>query len=276
MAKDIKINTDAFWQNGYLLIRDVFSKAEIEELRKHVLEVFPNGCGDILSKSFLREVLLDDRVLNIAQKILGGTPVYFGDSSCNKGNRSYGWHKDNADRKDANAPDWQSKYTLVRFGLYLQDHSKHSGGLNVKARSHNSVSEKEGRTVYLATRLGDLVVWNLRTTHSGNGLLLRFFHSLHLDPRRALSFPRSFMEKEERERLAIFFTLGLDDHHLQRYIALLKTRKYMVENWKAIKFDANDVQEAVKGKSLIVREVWEEIKGETGLGMNKDYAPIPY
>jgi hypothetical protein len=125
MTKGIKIDTDAFWQNGYLLIRDVFSKTEVEELRKHVIELFPNGCGDILSKPFLREVLLDDRILDMAQKILGGKPVYFGDSSCVKGKISYGWHKDNADRRDANAPDWQSKYTLIRFGLYLQDHSKH-------------------------------------------------------------------------------------------------------------------------------------------------------
>ena len=146
----------------------------------------------------------------------------------------------------------------------------------MKARSHNSVSGEGGRTVYLATALGDLVVWNLRTTHSGNGLLLRFLRSLHLDPGRAASLPRSFMAKEERERVAIFFTLGLDDHHLQRYIAYLKTREYSVETWKAIKFDANDVQEAVKGKNLIVKEVWEEIKDETCLGMNKDYAPIPY
>jgi hypothetical protein len=61
-----------------------------------------------------------------------------------------------------------------------------------------------------------------------------------------------------------------------RYIAYLKTREYMVEVWKAIKFEANDVQEAVKGKNLMVKEVWEEIKGETRLGLNKDYAPIPY
>ena len=99
MSKDIKINTDAFWQNGYLLIRDVFSEAEIEELRARVLESVPDGCGDILSESVLREVLLDDRLLNIAQKILGGKPVYFGDSCCVKGNISYGWHKDNADRR---------------------------------------------------------------------------------------------------------------------------------------------------------------------------------
>jgi len=276
MSKNVKVDVPAFWQEGYLLIRDVFGKAETEELRKRVLDVVPHGCGEILSKPFLRKILLDDRVLNIAQQILGGTPVYFGDSACVVGKQSHGWHKDNADRYDDSAPDWQSKYTLIRFGLYLQDHSKHSGGLNVKARSHNSVSGKECRTVYLPTRLGDLVLWNLRTTHSGNALLLRFCRSLHLDPVKAASLPHLFLAKEDGERAAIFFTLGLDDHHLQRYVAYLKTRAYMVEAWKVVKIHSKDVQEAVKGKNLIIKEVWNEIKGETCIGMNEDYAPIPY
>ena len=55
MSNGIKINTDAFWQNGYLLIRDVFSKEEIEDLRKRALELGPHGCGDILSIPFLEE-----------------------------------------------------------------------------------------------------------------------------------------------------------------------------------------------------------------------------
>jgi hypothetical protein len=121
-----------------------------------------------------------------------------------------------------------------------------------------------------------MVVWNLRTSHSGNGLLLRFWRSYHLDPGRAARLPPSLMAKEERERLAVFFTLGLDDHHLKRYLEYLKTREYMVGLWKQINSNNIDVQQAVKGKNLIVREVWEEIKGQPHLGMNKDYAPIPY
>jgi hypothetical protein len=275
MSESMKINTDTFWDNGYLLIRNVFSKGEMEELRRRTLELFPCGCGEILSKPIVRKVLLDDRTLNIAERILNGTPVYFGDSSCIIGNISHGWHKDNADRKDANAPDWQGKYTLIRFGLYLQDHSTHSGGLNVKARSHNSVSVADCKTVYLGTSVGDLVVWNLRTTHSGNGYLLRLWRSLHLSPGTAALLPRSLVAKEERERVAIFFTLGLDDHHLQRYIAYLKSREYMIESWKASNYGP-DVWEAVQSKNLIVRNVWDEIKGETCLGINKDHAPIPY
>jgi hypothetical protein len=85
MSTDMAIDINAFWQNGYLLIRDVFRKAEIEGLRKRTLELFPDGCGEILSKPFLREMLLDDRLLDIAQTILGGRPVYFGDSTCRVG-----------------------------------------------------------------------------------------------------------------------------------------------------------------------------------------------
>jgi hypothetical protein len=79
----------------------------------------------------------------------------------------------------------------------------------------------------------------------------------------------------ERERVAIFITFGLDDHHLKRYIPYLKTRQYMVEIWKSMKWD-DDVWEAVKCKNLTLRNVWQEIKGESGVGLNKGYAPIPY
>ena len=40
-----------------------------------------------------------------------------------------GFHKDNADRVDPNAPDWNGRYTVLRFGIYLQDHYRHTGGL---------------------------------------------------------------------------------------------------------------------------------------------------
>src|SRR5947209_3238764 len=123
----IDFSVDSYRENGYALIRDVFSRDEIEELRKNVFASADHK-GDLMSNPLLRKVVLDDRVLSIARKILGGTPVYFTDSTCMLGDKSHGYHKDNADREDPNAPDWQSNYTIIRFGLYLQDHSRHSGG----------------------------------------------------------------------------------------------------------------------------------------------------
>jgi hypothetical protein len=61
-------------------------------------------------------------------------------------------------------PDWHGRYTALRFGIYLQDHTTHTGGLNLRDRSHNTVSLTTGRTIYLQSAVGDVVVWRLRTT----------------------------------------------------------------------------------------------------------------
>ena len=95
----------------------------------------PHG-GDLLSNPLLRDVLLDGRLVGIASQLLGSDQiVYAGDSSFTINSGQHGYHKDNADRTDKNAPDWQGRYTILRFGIYLQDHTEHTSGLNLRVRS---------------------------------------------------------------------------------------------------------------------------------------------
>lgn len=269
-----RFDFDSFWENGYSLIRAVFNSEEIALLRRHALQSGSRK-GDLLSNPFLRTVVLDDRVLAIAARILGGTPVYFGDSTSMIGDKSHGYHKDNADRDDINAPDWRSKYTLIRFGLYLQDHSAHSGGLNIRVKSHNVANTQKGRNVYLRTKPGDLVVWNLRTSHSGSGRLFRLLRGVQLAPDLADRLPRLLFEPAQAERAALFWSYGLDDHHLRRFITYLKTRTYAATSWQNSEYGP-DVWEAINGKNLIVRDMRNETQNESNLGKNQAHAPIPY
>jgi len=270
----IDFSVESFRENGYALIRGAFDSHEVEELRKNAFTSADHK-GDLLSNPLLRDFVLDERVLAIARKILGHTLVYFGDSNFLLGEKSHGYHKDNADREDPKAPDWQSDYTIIRFGLYLQDHSRHSGGLNVRPRSHNIPNAQEGKNIYLRTRVGDLVVWNLRTSHSGSGRLLRLFPSVYLDPSHGDRLPGFFFAPLQRDRGALFCTYGADDNHLRRYLAYLQTRKYMVERWKHSEY-TTDLPEAARAKNVIVRHLWSEIEGKVGLGINEGYVAISY
>src|SRR3984893_10303078 len=270
----IDFSVESFRENGYALIRGAFDSHEIEELRKNAFASADHK-GDLLSNPLLRDFVLDERVLAIARKILGDTLVYFGDGNFLLGEKSHGYHKDNADREDLNAPDWQSDYTIIRFGLYLQDHSRHSGGLNVRLKSHNIPNTQEGKNIYLRTRVGDLVVWNLRTSHSGAGRLLRLFPSVYLDPSHADPLPRLLFAPLQGERGALFLTYGVDDNHLRRYLAYVQTRKYMVERWKHSEY-ASGLIEAARAKNVIVRHIWSEIGANVGLGINDEYVAIPY
>jgi hypothetical protein len=294
MRLETRVDVPKFWDQGYLLIRDVFSKAEIDELRCRALENRERK-GDLLSHPHLRKALLDDRVLSIAAQILGDTPVYYGDSTCNLGQQSFDFHKDNADRTDGKAPDWNGKYTQIRFGLYLQDHAWHSGGLRVVPTSHNAVSSPLAKPRNVRTRVGDLVVWNLRTDHAGAATMLWALPRLYLEiypwarncrylmrvsrPFR-VRIPRVLFASEGTDRAAIFFTLGREDAHLERFVSYLKTRAYAVENWKNSAYDP-DVWEAVRGKRIRVMDVGEEVRrrlgeGDPSLGANVGHVPIPY
>jgi Phytanoyl-CoA dioxygenase (PhyH) len=106
------------------------------------------------------------------------------------------FHKDNSDKINGDAPDWTKPSHLLGVGIYLQDHTHHSGGLTVFEGSHSQASIKNGRVitewgkrVYLKTEPGDVVVWYLKTSHAGdwgipkigllNALPLKVLRKLH-------------------------------------------------------------------------------------------------
>ena len=263
-------DTSKFWKDGYLIIKSVFTPEEIEFFRSEISKRDDSAAGDqskgdILSNSNpeLSKVIYDDRILTIAKEILGGVPVYFGDSTISVGSHHRGWHKDNRlpDRFQHHLADWSSQYSLIRFGVYLQDHKRHSGGLAVRKGSHNRsrlvnrvnklkipfmdeikgrrvvtrmaiwASNLYGRAKILDVEVGDLVVWNQRTTHSGNALRAKLLPWLKMPTWLENKIPEGLIKKYHKDRMAFFMTYGLDDAHLSRAIDFLKKRKYMVNSW---------------------------------------------
>ena len=186
-----------------------------------------------------------------------------------------GFHKDNADRVDPNAPDWNGRYTILRFGIYLQDHYRHTGGLNLRHQSHNTPDLSVGNNVYVRTRVGDVAVWSLRTTHSGNGTLLRFPKWYAPLPSKAGGYPPWLVAPRDGDRIAIFAALGLDDAHMSRYVEYLKTRKYMVDIWRKSTYDQAALT-AAEQAGLTVRNVPAEIADDPNAGRHVDYVALPY
>jgi hypothetical protein len=271
-----KVDRDGYWENGWTIVRNVYSPAEIAELRQGVIDSLGQGPGDLLANPRLRRVLTDGRLVDIARQILGQQEiVYAGDSSFSFNAPGRGYHKDNADRFDAKAPDWRGPYTILRFGLYLQDHYRHSGGLNLREKSHNGPSNQFGKNIYVRTRAGDVGVWSLRTTHSGNAMLLKFPKSIHPKPGAMDKYAKWIEAKRDGDRIALFAALGLDDAHHQRYIDYLKTRAYMVRSWNASIYDEETLAEADKA-GLIVRDIRSEIQGDETVGQNEGWAALPY
>jgi hypothetical protein len=276
MAGNTKVDVDAFWKQGYQIVPDVYTPAEIKAFRDNVFASREHG-GDLLSNPLMRSALLDGKLMSIARQLLGREEiVYAGDSSFTINSNQHGYHKDNTDRNDRKAPDWQSRYTILRFGIYLQDHKRHTAGLNLREGSHEITDLTSGKNVYVRTGVGDVAVWSLRTSHSGNGMLLSFPSWVDPEPKRDGKHPWWWrVAKKDGDRLAVFAALGLDDAHHDRYVDYLKSRTYICRIWGKSPYDDETLALAEQA-GLKVRNLPKEIEGDDTVGQNELWQPTPY
>lgn len=294
-----KFDAAQFHRDGFQVIANVFSPTEIEQMRtrlRSVVKTVPGLTpGDLLSLPSLRHVLLDDRMLGLARQVLGCKPCYYGDSSGNiEAGTGWVWHKDNADRDDPNGPDWSAPFTVFRFGIYLQDHARYSGGVNVRRASHRPRAGADlhsGETVYIASQIGDVVIWPLTMPHAAKDVQLRLLRRLTLEPSppphlpavpaivdRAYKWlgislnplPRFLFRPMQKTRMALFMDFAKKDAHLERNLSFLKSRQYMVEIWRNSHYD-RDALDALRGKDVELYDYWNQVQSEPGRGRENFY-----
>ncbi|MDT0214828.1 hypothetical protein Q9R29_13120 [Rothia sp. ARF10] len=270
------LDVDDFWTKGYAILRDVYTPEEVERMRAEVSEHCGRGGGGDLMSGPLKHVLTDGRMARVAQKLLDtDTVIYGGDSSATINGKIRAWHKDNTDRQDPDAPDWDDQYTQLRFGVYLQDHVTHSGGLNLKVGSHLECDLTSGETIYVKNNPGDMLVWSMRMTHSGAGTLLKDPNARFPEPDEWNAFPADQVAPEHAERMAIFAHLGADDKHARRYLDYLKTRTYMVEAWRRRPLTPESIAE-LEAVGIKVRDMPAEVKDDPRAGRDAQWQPYWY
>jgi len=236
---------DEIERDGFTIVRNVFTRSEVTDLRAAVAKGVARSdilhpanvtltptqhiaIGDLIAYPELKAfayVVLNHRVLEIIRSVIGNRIVYFGDSSMQMGEGTRGFHKDNVHRNDSTGSDWASNYNLVRFGLYLQDHAEYSGGLKVRVGSHQVASDKVGTARNLSTNAGDLVIWKLTTSHSGNVVRPRLFRGLTLHPGIENRLPTFLRIPGSDVRMSIFGTFGAPGKHLDTYLDYIAARK---------------------------------------------------
>lgn len=270
------LDVDDFWTKGYGIVPGLFSVEEIEQFREAAYATRGSG-GDLLANPRLRGVLTDGRLIAVARRLLGTDEIYYGgDSSFTINGTQRGWHKDNTDRTDKQGPDWtQGRYTQLRFGIYCQDHTRHTGGLNLREGSHEFIKLNKGPARYVKVKPGDLAVWSMRITHSGNGMLLRWpFRQVPL-PDEHESIPKWKVAKADGDRIAIFAHLGANDAHAKRYGDYLRTRTYMVDAWRKTPYDAEALA-AAEQAGLVVRDMPAEVMNDPNAGLLEKWEPFAY
>ena len=269
------VDIDQFWARGYAVIPGMYTLEEIEAIR-HASYSSRGFGGDLLANPRLRSVVIDGRVVAVARKLLGTDDLFYGgDSSFTINGTQKGFHKDNADRVDPNGPDWEDRYTQLRFGIYCQDHSEHTGGLNLRIGSHDIPNTTEGENLYVKTKPGDLAVWSMRITHSGNGILLKDPEARYPLPTEHDKYAPEDVAGADGDRIAVFAHIGADDKHAKRYCDYTKTRKYLVDAWRKRPYD-DEARQAAVAAGLSLRDMPAEVMDDPSAGLNELWAPIPY
>ena len=173
------VEIDRFKRDGFLLLRNVFSAAEVE--RFIAAGKGASRTADLFTMPALEGFWSDSRLVQIAKLLLGGTVTFFGEASYLKevfkpGEAVHGRHLHH-DAKGTPGHLFSRQheptdepYPIIRFAVYLQDHANFSGGLKLVPGSHQfnsaNFNEDELSCYDVPSKPGDLVVFCNKILHS--------------------------------------------------------------------------------------------------------------
>lgn len=197
-----------FKENGYLHLPQVFTPTEVESFRAGCRAAVP---GDSMCRPDFHEIMFSPRIVDVIKDLIGDELIYPGLSLTRTRDypKPFGgrfFHTDTVD-DDYN---FTQEYPILNTGIYLEDHTHYSNTLKVIPGSHrrrcitsktitgaikNIVRSVLGgrfgdiplivnmyRSVNIPTMPGDLLIWSVRTHHSGYGVRPRLFPNLSLPP----------------------------------------------------------------------------------------------
>lgn len=242
-------------EHGWMIIKNVFTKEEIDTFRDYA-EKDKSHIGDLLSSKFLSKIILDERIINICKESTGSDNlVYFGDSTLSYNSSQSGFHKDSKDRFIKDSLEFKDKnYSLLRLGIYLQDHSNHSKGLCLRSDSHLHQSIHKGKIINVKSEVGDVIIWKLTTTHSPNAEIISLFPNYSFNPGLTKRLPDFLKKKSISPRLAVFMGFGVEDHYTEEYIDYLKTREYAITRWKNSNYSEENIAAMEKNNVKVLKD----------------------
>lgn len=238
-------------QNGYCVVSDVFSEQEIFDFRSSFDEVVERASeqnlvirnhddnilvkGDLAGQKEFHEFdyfIFNKKIVQIAKDLIGSDPIYFGESNMQSGVGDRGFHSDNRkiDRESLAGEDWKGDYNLIRIAIYLHPSDNVSGGIKIVPGSHKIPTS---RFLFghknIKANIGDVVIWKLTTTHSGNAKRIKFFNWLSIHPRLEKFVPLWAENQNTLSRKAMFIVYAGAGNHYDRYLEYFNSREDYTE-----------------------------------------------
>jgi hypothetical protein len=226
-----KEQCNQFHQDGFLLVRDVLSRAQVAELRNFCQRVFDAGLknpgDDLICRSDvfchypeIRWLLTHAPVLGALKSLVGNNFVYMHEWACH--DSFFGeWHKDTTSQERAGERfHYEPDYLQVEAALYLQDNGSYGGGLDVIPGSHRDTADPylvDNAWTRTRTRLRSRHLWPSEKGYkipSRAGDLVLF----HFRARHKASSPVSFPVPPQHRKFSLFLAASRNNEYARRFI----------------------------------------------------------
>jgi len=233
-----------YLDNGYLHLENFF---EDQEIKSFITGCDKNEYGDTLVRSDFLEFSVSEKIIRVLRQLLQSEVIIYTGLSltrtmdtCRPGDRYY--HVD-SHPDDLN---YSKPYTVLNTGIYLQDHTHYSGGLKIKPGSHkyDLIEIKSIRrylnlilryflkldfkklyalirpthSINIKTKPNDLLIWNMRTHHSGYFVTLKLFDSFSLPPILENWVPNFIKKPEVKNRRVVLTSFAAPGNYTEIWL----------------------------------------------------------
>lgn len=241
-----------FKKNGYLHLKGVFTLEEVTSFMEGCMKDAP---GDSMCRPEFKNSMLSPRVVNIVKDLIGEVVIYPGLSLTRTHDvpKPFGLRFFHTDVVNDDG-DFATEYAVLNTGMYLEDHTNFSGGLKIRPGSHmryctTNKTLKEfwknlmkrilmvdfagawglvfaGRSVNPDLMPGDLLLWWVRTHHSGYAVRPRLFRSLSLPPIIENWLPSWARLPDNPDRNVILSIFAAPSKYLETYMTHQKRKSH--------------------------------------------------
>ncbi len=275
--------------NGFILLPKILSKIEIDTLRKLIKNHFrslgvsttlgltqPNAAVEVPDVNW---IFYQPKILAVMRQLLGQEEIMF-TSHCDLHCRTLSaWHKDDGMKVMEGGyfgfPAYdQEDCKVYKVALYLQDHDHNQAGLTVRKGSHKFSDINQGEEVYLKTKAGDIIIFDVRLTHTGqrdvapinflqkpNYLIKKGLNKiLKISPQKTDQYLKKIYDNLYGDRLSVFFTYGLPNDYTKNF-AINNMKRQIRQNKNSKLFLSMETrQKFIENNILLAEEYFEKLK----------------
>ncbi|MDW5499823.1 phytanoyl-CoA dioxygenase family protein [Pseudomonas lundensis] len=164
-------------RDGFVIIRDLFTPEEMNQMNQSIDDFFKNKgvtyrYGLTQPNIAVEEpefswVFEHPKVLEAYRAAFGEGEFVFISHEDIHHNMGFGWHKDDGKGYYFTEPYFTPECRVYKIGVYMNDHSTDGNGMSVRVGSHLKDNLTDGQAVSLATKPGNVVIFDVRITHAG-------------------------------------------------------------------------------------------------------------